>query len=354
LSILYDAILSHLPARRKHLPSGWISFNCPVCHEVDARHKHDTDSRGGLRLEGNSIILNCFNCGFKAVWTEGNSLTKKMRFYLTGLGATPEEIRKINFNLWQRKSVQPRTEFIPRINITFNKVNLPNGAMPFYYWESMDHPPVEFQQVSQYVLDRGSDIYKNYEYYWTPDKKFKHRVIIPFIWKEDIVGWTARSVINEDPKYYASTPSEYLFNNRVLYMPERKYVIIVEGAFDAISIDGIASLGNKLSPSQISWIKQSGKEIIVVLDKDDSGENLTNVILENNWSVSVPRANSSVNENGLSTPFWERNIVKDTADAVKRYGRLYTLSSILENKTNNKSKIQLALAGEKKKKVGNG
>jgi hypothetical protein len=53
-------------------------------------------------------------------------------------------------------------------------------------------------------------------------------------------------------------------------------------------------------------------------------------VLENGWSMSLPE--------------WEEDI-KDVADAVKRYGRLYTLLKIINSRTSNKIKIEL----EKKK-----
>jgi hypothetical protein len=48
--------------------------------------------------------------------------------------------------------------------------------------------------------------------------------------------------------------------------------------------------------------------------------------LENKWSVSLP-------------PWCDE--VKDVADAIKKYGRLYTLSAILHYRETNEIKIQL-------------
>ena len=48
--------------------------------------------------------------------------------------------------------------------------------------------------------------------------------------------------------------------------------------------------------------------------------------IDNGWSVSMPP--------------WDEDI-KDVADAVKRYGRLYTLATILHYKESNEIKIQL-------------
>ncbi len=40
MSLIADTLLSFLPAKRKHTPSGWIGFNAPCCG--------DKRQRGGL------------------------------------------------------------------------------------------------------------------------------------------------------------------------------------------------------------------------------------------------------------------------------------------------------------------
>ena len=66
--------------------------------------------------------------------------------------------------------------------------------------------------------------------------------------------------------------------------------------------------------------------MIVCPDRDKAGTNLIDVALENNWMVSFPE--------------WEDNI-KDTADAVKEYGQVYTLKSIIQSAENNTAKIEV-------------
>ena len=107
---------------------------------------------------------------------------------------------------------------------------------------------------------------------------------------------------------------------------DRKYIIVVEGQFDAIAVDGCAVMHNEPNDTQIARINLQKKEVIVVPDRDKPGAKLIKAALENNWSVSLPD--------------WDPNI-KDVADAVKLYGRLYTLYSILHYKESNKIKIEL-------------
>ena len=67
-------------------------------------------------------------------------------------------------------------------------------------------------------------------------------------------------------------------------------------------------------------------------DKDKVGEQLIDSALEYGWSVSFPDWHSEV---------------KDVSDAVLKYGKLFTLTSIIEAKQSNKLKIELA-----RKKLG--
>ena len=83
---------------------------------------------------------------------------------------------------------------------------------------------------------------------------------------------------------------------------------------------------NNPSDTQVARINALGKEVIVVPDRDKPGAEMLKTTLEQGWSASMPD--------------WGANI-KDVADAVKNYGRLYTLSTILHYRVSNQIKIQL-------------
>ena len=83
---------------------------------------------------------------------------------------------------------------------------------------------------------------------------------------------------------------------------------------------------NDPNETQIARIKALGREVIVVPDRDRAGSKMLKAAIEQGWSVS--------------TPPWDTDI-KDVADAVRRYGRLYTLATILYYRESNQIKIQL-------------
>ena len=78
--------------------------------------------------------------------------------------------------------------------------------------------------------------------------------------------------------------------------------------------------------SQAQVIETLDRDIIVVPDRDKAGQMMVNAALKYGWSVAFPE--------------WGDGI-KDVADAVAKYGQLFTMRSILDSVQANKLKIQL-------------
>jgi hypothetical protein len=204
---------------------------------------------------------------------------------------------------------------------TFPTLSLPAGARSLQAWadDGQTHP--DFLACIAYVLQRGDFLVAATTYYWTP-LAFSRRVIVPCYHEGRLVGWVARAVdADTSVKYLKEIPSNFLFNTALLNNDDRAYVFIVEGVFDALAIDGVSALGASLNDHQINWIKQSGKTPIVVPDRDAAGRRLIDIALAQQWAVAAP---------AYGGRHWWHPEVKDAAEAVQRYGRLYTLRSIIE------------------------
>jgi hypothetical protein len=167
--------------------------------------------------------------------------------------------------------------------------------------------------VIEYIINRGMQL-DWYNWMWSAQPGYKDRVIIPFYHEGKIVGWTGRKITDGKPKYLTDAQPGYVFNIDAQTF-ERKYIIVVEGQFDAIAINGCAIMHNEPNETQCNRINMLNKEVIVVPDRDRAGAKMLKAALAHGWSASMPP--------------WEDNI-KDVADAVKRYGRLYTLTTILK------------------------
>ena len=311
MSIIIDTIQTFLPPKRKHTPSGWISFNAICCD--------DKRQRGGIIVKGDNASYHCFNCQFKASWQPGRLLSIKFKKLLKLLNVPDEQINKCSLEALRLKESVEVTEVKSLIPILHTK-DLPLGYVLLK--DNLDNSACH--PILEYIYSRGLNI-DSYNWYWTPEQGFSNRLIIPFYYQKRIVGYTARTAGKGKPKYISEQQPGYVFNLDNQHWT-RKFAILCEGPLDAIGVDGIAMLGSEVSAKQHLLISRLHKEIIVVPDRDHEGPKIVKQAIDYGWSVSFPD--------------WE-NDVKDVADAVKKYGRLYTLYSICKAKETNALKIEL-------------
>tara|TARA_B100000900_G_scaffold364026_1_gene338409 strand:+ start:1758 stop:2753 length:996 start_codon:yes stop_codon:yes gene_type:complete len=320
MSIVYDTLTQYLPAKRKTTPSGWTSFNAPCCiHNGDSADKRQ---RGGLISNGNEgVSYHCFNCGFKCSWQPGRNLSGKMRRLLQWLNAPDDIINKLALTVMQEnEGIQVKQTLVELPK--FNTVPLPDDAVKIA-------DITEFNKYSMAVLEymssRGLNL-DDTDYYWSSSLGYRDRLIIPFYYEKRIVGWTARTVQpDKQPKYMSEQQPGFVYGLDE-QGPNKVFTIVCEGPMDALHVDGVALLGSEIKDQQALLINKVGKQVIVVPDKDEAGAKLIDQAIELGWSVSLPDWADSVN---------------DIGDAVAKYGRLYTLYSIVNNAESNELKIRL-------------
>ena len=312
-----------LPSNRKLTSGGWISFNAVCCHNRGDRP--DSKKRGGVLFTDEGFTYHCFNCGFKAGWSPGKLLSSNTKSLFKWCGMGDSDISRLGLITLKFKEDQPQTK--RALNFVLQERALPEGAMLLKEWALVVWRPGEdadMVQVFEYLVSRGMEL-DWYDWMWTPAPGYKDRLLIPFYHDGKVVGYTGRKITDGKPKYLTDSQNGYVFNlDRQTY--DRSCVIVVEGQFDAIAIDGAAIMTNEPNETQCARLNALGKQVIVVPDRDRPGARLVKAALDNGWAVSLPP--------------WEDD-VKDVADAVKRYGRLYTLTTILHYQETNKIKIQL-------------
>jgi hypothetical protein len=313
MGLIADTLQTYLPSKRKHTPSGWISFNAPCCD--------DKRQRGGFIVNaGDAVSYHCFNCGFKCSWQPGRHISQKMNQFMRNLNIPDDTISQLRLEalrLDDNNTAEIRS-IIPKFDIRA----LPLDSEPME--ALLSNPPDKLVPVLEYMVDRK--IYpEDYSFYWTPKVGFSNRLIIPFLYKGEVVGWTARAINDAKPKYLSEQQPGYVFNlDR--QSDDREFVIVSEGPFDALSIDGCALLGAEIKDSQNWLLKQLNKELILVPDKDHEGPRTVEQAIEYGWSVSMPS--------------WPAGI-KDINDAVIKIGKLATLWLIVTAKESNALKIRL-------------
>lgn len=320
---IQSTLLALLPPTRKLTPSGWTSFNAVCCHNQG--QKRDSRKRGGVLTnpEG-GFQYHCFNCNFKAGWTPGKLLSANTKKLFKWMGLSDSDIGKLNLVALKIKDSQPTAQG-KVINLVLNETELPDDCLPIDTWVAEGCQDAELLDVIKYLVDERKVGWDWYPWHWSAANGYRDRVIIPFYQDGKIVGYTGRKIREGKPKYLTDSQSGYVFNiDR--QTRDRQYVIVTEGQFDAIAIDGVAIMTNEPNDAQVLRLTALAREVICVPDRDRPGASMLGHAIKNNWSVSLPP--------------WGDD-VKDVADAVKKYGRLYVLATILHYRVQGEIKIQL-------------
>ena len=337
LTTIQDSVLQLLPAKKKTGQNGWTSFNAPCCsHNGESA---DTRGRGGLKTDAGRVSYHCFNCQFKASYQPGRHLNYKFRKFLSWLGADDNTVRRLVIDAVRLKDlVAPEQVQEPEQEIRFEARELPEGAKninelaTFYSLADYQGVSPEYFASVEYLVRRQISNSK-YDFYWTPEEAYNmhRRIIVPFYYERQIVGYTARAIVDGvKPKYYSSHPADFVFNLDT-QQPDWKFVLVCEGPFDAMSVDGVALNGSEVSDQQAELIDRLQREVIVVPDSDRTGRKLVERAIELGWTVSFP--------------VWMETC-KDINEAILKYGKLFVVKAILEARETSKLKIEL-----KKKKL---
>jgi hypothetical protein len=243
------------------------------------------------------------------------------------LGSSEDTIKELVFEAMRTEGDDYRTEH-QEIKLEFTDKELPEGAMPLLEWVNSKYwkdISLEVELVIAYVVSRGYDPFDG-NFYWSLASGYEHRVIIPFKWEGRIVGNTARKVTNGKPKYLSDQHPHFVFNFDQ-QKENQKYIFVCEGPFDALAVGGVALLTNEIAEQQARIINSLGIEVIVIPDQDRAGLVLFDRAAELGWSVAMPN--------------WDPD-VKDTADAVLRYGQLFVIVDAIKTAQQGQIKINMA------------
>ena len=318
MSIVSDILTLYLPAKRKTTPSGWTSFNAPCC--VHNNENADTRGRGGVIYEGDLVSYHCFNCGFKASWQPGRNLSYKFKKLLEWLNVSDADITKLALDVMRENEgveVQKHQVELP----TFGTVHLPEDSVRIADIENFDKHSMA---VLEYMATRNLN-FDDTDYYWSSQLGYRERLIIPFKYEGRIVGYTARTVGENKPKYLTDSQPGFVYgldeqgHNKV-------FTILCEGPIDALHIEGCALTGSDIGDAQALLLNRLGKDIYVVPDRDKAGSKLVEQAIDRGWHVSLPD--------------WDEDI-NDIGECVARHGRLYTLYNIASAAESSPLKIRL-------------
>lgn len=316
-------ILSYLPAKRKQSSSGWISFNAPCC--VHNGESADKRQRGGMKVAPQGWSYHCFNCGFKTSFILGRHLSFKARRFLQWLGVPQEEIDYVNLESLKHKNIEGLLEERQQVVQSLMSIEFEERDLPAHvdflepntpYWDYLKNRcvPMDYPYMTEGKARAVGPI------------QVRKAIVVPFTHNGHIVGYSKRFLDDRNPRYVNDIQHGYVFGVDLQH-PDWKHVIVVEGVFDALSINGLAVLHAEINDAQVKLIRSLGKEITVVPDQDEAGLKLIDRALELGWAVSIPN--------------WGEGI-KDVNDAVRKYGKAATMLSVFEARNTSKIKIEIA------------
>lgn len=302
MSLVENVLRAHLPPL-KSTPQGWLTLNCPMCVH-NGQPRPDTRHRGGVRFDPDGVVYHCFNCGYKTGWRPGSRLGFRMIKLMRVLNVDEGEIQRLKIQLWDQvvEDVDPE----PAVY----KIDWPSMEFPWSVTTNLS------AEADEYLQSRGIRDLAVWLQTAEPVVGMNNRVILPYTYGDQIVGYSARWIgapPDRVPKMISHRPPGYVFNldgqTRL-----RKYTVVVEGEYDALTVGGVALMTNSINPEQAKVIEDLDTEPVVLADRDPSGRQLAEQAAALGWAVSFPD--------------WPKGI-KDANDAARQFGRAATLRSIL-------------------------
>lgn len=327
LDVYFDIFNSYLPSGSKHA-SKCVEINCPCCTYMGEK-RNDNKRRGGLFFTGDEIGYNCFNCGFKFRATEDSEIPFRAIKLLELMFVPKEEINKLHF-LSLRKNPQKRLLGVKqksKINLDFKEVDLPkNSHLLHNIIMDVDEKSDAFQAFI-YAKSRGVENYPFLVWADNKSKMFNKRLILPYLYKHKIVGYTARAFV-QTPKlerFVNICPNpNYVFNIDSIFS-DKKILIINESPFDSLLYDGVGIMSFSPNQQQIDIINNFKGRKILVPDLNTSGKKMIDVATKNNWEVFFP--------------YWNSNF--DLGESVQNFGKIFVLHEIINKSLSDDLQIQI-------------
>lgn len=236
----------------KHAQEGWVNIECPFC-----------TGNPGYHL-GFNTYENYFHC-----WRCGGKFPDQTISKLLGIPQKKaKELIKEYGGTKKRKSQAKQT----KVRIRRKAFKFPN-TIPFT------------DRHKKYLTDRGffnaDEIITEWGLMATGPvslldaKEYKHRIIAPIYWDNQIVSFQGRDITNKHKLKYKACPKEreLIEHQTILYGKQNMWGntgICVEGITDVwrMGVNSFGTFGIDYTTSQLRWMIKSFKRIAVLFDDD--------------------------------------------------------------------------------------
>lgn len=296
--------------------TGYYEQRCQICN--------DHSPRAGWKIEPHEVFYNCYNCHFRAMYEEGTGkFNRWMKEICAANGITETDLQGISatlfFNKGDKSDKEITLDSMKKVNLHTPEVQFPARTLQL---GSAGYD--EFQEpLIEYLLSRSMDPLK---FYFSLDPQHLGRVIIPY-WRDTrLIYWQSRAIDRTvKPRYRncSATKDAIIYGYDKLFTYSEDPLFVSEGVFDAESSEGIAILGSSLNAAKIEVLHKTRRRIIFVIDRDENGSDLGDQVLAQGWELTFvdPRA-------------------ADVNDSVQKYGKMYTMYTLMKNATTKANKIQ--------------
>ena len=284
--------------------------------------------------------MSCFNCHSKFKYEEGTGkFSKSTKHILNAFGVTEQDLQAITATLFFNKAEQSDKEItlesLKKVNLHTPEIKFPSRT---FQLGAEGHDEIQ-EPLIEYLLDRQVDPLK---FYFSLDPQHLRRVLIPFWRDQKLIYWQSRAIDRDvKPRYRncSAAKDAIIYGYDRLFTYSEDPLFVTEGAFDAEVSDGICILGSSLNAAKIEVLHKTRRRIIFVIDRDSNGGDLGDEVLKQGWELTFvdPRA-------------------EDVNDSVKKFGKLYTLYTLIKNATTkanvveSKMKLDLGLLEAKMRK----
>lgn len=272
-------------------------------------HQENTPS---FYLEPNNGLYYCFGCQAGGdvikflMELEGWTFIETMRYLGQEVGISFNESKKKNYS--EKDKLYKANKIVKKhYQHNLQSKNGENG-LAYLYNRGLTDKTIKLAELG-YALPRWSNLLKyindnslnindflklgvikkssNSNYKQKYYDQFRNRIIFPI---KDVLGRTigfgARTIDDEEPKYLNSTESIVYHKSYSLYgiykarkaIKENDYVILAEGYLDVLALwqagfrNSVASLGTAFTKEQANIIKRYTSNIIICYDGDSAGK----------------------------------------------------------------------------------
>jgi transcription elongation factor Elf1 len=255
------------------------NFSCPICND-SAKKKNK--ARGYAFNKNGSLIIHCHNCGYGASFPNFLKTVDPLLYQEFVMERFKEKLsNQVNSEIYEdgapymSKNLETK-KYIPNIFSSLPRLN----ELP------LSHPARKYADSRLLPITKFEFYYAEKFIEWTKGHtgKFKSvnndnhpRVVIPFYARDGhIIGYTARALNGEEPKYYRifidDNEKEKFFG--IDRLDESKQVYVLEGEIDSLFLPNAIAVSNGKLQTYMN------KNAIYIPDADRRNKHITKNIDE--------------------------------------------------------------------------